>query len=83
MYKAPVDGEQNVQTRQCAVEKDNAEFHILATSYGNRNVTSENSPQDYISNSMQPPLPTLDLPKSGIFFRKQGGKPACRTIVHK
>ena len=54
----PTDGEQNAQARQCVLEKENAEFHIPAISLGNRNVTSENSPQDYNSNSVQPPLPT-------------------------
>ena len=63
----PTDGEQNAQSRQCAVEKENAEFHIPAISYGNRNLMSENSPQDYNSNSVQPPLPTIDLPNSGNF----------------
>ena len=67
----PVDGEQNAQTRQYAVEKDNAEFHIPATSYGRRNLTAENSPQDYISNSVQPPLPTTDLPNSGFFQKTE------------
>ena len=63
----PTDGEQNAQARQCAVEKENMEFHIPAISYGKRNTMSENSLPDYNSNSVQPPLPTLDLPNSEDF----------------
>ena len=55
------DGKQKAQARQCAIESRDTKFHIPAIPYGNRNVTSENSPEDYNSNSVQPPLPTLDL----------------------
>ena len=63
----PTDGEQNAQLRQCAVENRDAQFHIPATTYGNRNSMEENSPKDYTSYSVQLPLPTLDLPNSGKF----------------
>ena len=39
----PTDGEQKVQMREWSTETDNAEFHIPAIPYGNRNVIVENS----------------------------------------
>ena len=64
---SPVDGEQNAQPRQCAVENNNAEFHIPARMDGNRNLLADNSIKDYTQGDVQPPLPTLDLPNSGNF----------------
>ena len=71
---SPIVGEQNEQARQCAVEKEAVKFQPPVTSYGNRNSPAENSPQDYNSNSGQPPLPTLDLPNPEHFFQKTGRK---------
>ena len=79
----PTDDEQKAQERQCVIESRDTKFHIPAIPYGNRNVISENSPENYNSNSVQLPLPTSDFPQSKNKFRKQGGKPACRIIVHK
>ena len=42
-------------------------FHIPAIPYGNRNITTENSQGHSIYNTVQPPLPTLDLPDSEKF----------------
>ena len=67
----PTDGKQNAQPRQCAVENKNVQFYIPATTYGNRNFMEENSPKDYTSNNVQPPLPTLNLPDSGIFSKNR------------
>ena len=69
---SPIDGEQNAHARQCAVENKNTEFHIPARSNGNRNITAEISPQNYNQNSVQLPLPTLDLPNSGNFSENRG-----------
>ena len=60
----PTDGEQKAQMREWMPEKENAEFHIPAFSYRNRNLMVENSQEHSSSNSVQPPLPKLDLPDS-------------------
>ena len=39
----PTDGEQKAQMREWSTETDNAEFHIPAIPYGNRNIMVENS----------------------------------------
>ena len=63
----PTDGEQKAQMREWSTETDNTEFHIPAIPNGNRNLTVRNSQEHSSSNSMQPPLPTLDLPESENF----------------
>ena len=63
----PADGEQKAQMREWMPEKVNAEFHIPAIPYGNRNLMVENSQEHSSSNSVQLPLPTLDLPYSEKF----------------
>ena len=39
----PTDGEQKAQMKEWSTETDNAEFHIPAIPYGNRNVMVKNS----------------------------------------
>ena len=63
----PIDGEQKAQIREWSPETDNAEFQIPAIPYGNRNLMVGNSQEHSSSNSVQPPLPTLDLPESEFF----------------
>ena len=53
--------------REWSTETDNAEFYIPAIPNGNRNLTVENPQEHSSSNSVQLPLPTLDLPESEIF----------------
>ena len=48
-------------------EKENAEFHIPAIPYGDRNLTVKNSQEHSSSSSLAPPLPTLDLLESENF----------------
>ena len=82
----PTDGKQKAQMREWSTETQNIESHIPAIPCGNRDSTIENSQRHSSSNNVQPPLLTLDLPKSENlenFPEKQGGKPDCRTIVHK
>ena len=59
----PTDGKQKAQMREWSTETDNVEFHIPAIPYGNRDLMVENSQEHSSSNSVQPPLPTLDLPR--------------------
>ena len=63
----PTDGKQKAQIREWSTETDNTEFHIPAIPNGNRNPTVENSQEHSSSNSVQPPLHTLDLPESENF----------------
>ena len=79
----PTDGKQKAQMREWSTETDNTEFYIPAIPHRNRNVTVENFQEHSSPSSLTLPLLTLDLPESENFFRKQGGKPDCRTIVHK
>ena len=46
------------QMREWSTETDNADFHIPAIPYGNRNIMVKNS-QEHSSPSGLPPLPTL------------------------
>ena len=62
-----IDGEQKAQMREWSTETDNAEFHIPAIPNGNRNHMVKNFQRHSSSNSVQLPLPTLDLPKSKFF----------------
>ena len=79
----PTDGEQKAQMREWSTETDNAEFHIPAIPYGNRNEMVKNSQGHSLPSSLTLPLPSLDLPESEN-FSENGGKPDCRsTIVHK
>ena len=52
-------------------EKENAEFHIPAIPYGNRNLTVKNSQEHSSSSSLAPPLPTLDLLESENFLENR------------
>ena len=57
----PTDAEQKAQMREWSTETNNTEFHIPAIP------KVENSQEHSSSNSVQPPLPTLDLPESENF----------------
>ena len=63
----PTDGKQKVQMREWSTETDNAEFHIPAIPYGNRNIAVKNSQGHSLPNSLAPSLPSLDLPDSENF----------------
>ena len=63
----PTDGEQKAQMKEWSPETDNGEFDIPAIPYGNRNLTVENSQEHSSSNSVQLPMPTLDLLESENF----------------
>ena len=60
----PTDGEQKAQMREWSTETENTKSHIAAIPYGNRDCTIKNSQEHSSSNSVQLPLPTLDLPES-------------------
>ena len=56
----PTDGKQKAQIKEWMPEKENTEFHIPAILNGNKNLTVKNSQDNSSSNSVQPPLRTLD-----------------------
>ena len=60
----PTDGEQKAQMREWSIETENAEFHIPAIPYGNRNITVKNSQGHSLPSGLTLPPPTLDLPDS-------------------
>ena len=57
------DGKQKTQMREWSTETDNAEFHIPAIPFGNRNLTVKNSQGHSLPSGLVPPLPSLDLPE--------------------
>ena len=63
----PTDGKQKAQMREWSTETDNAEFHIPAIPYENRNVTVKNSQGHSLPIGLMPPLPALDLLESENF----------------
>ena len=50
--------------REWSTETDNAEFHIPAIPYKNRNIMVKNSQKHSSLSGLALPLPTLDLPES-------------------
>ena len=78
----PTEGEQIAQMKEWTTETRSIECNIPAISYRTRDCATKNSQRYASSNTVQPPLPRLDLPVSD-FFGKQGGKPDCRTIVYR
>ena len=79
----PMDGEQKAQMREWSTETDNAEFHIPAIPYGNRNVAVKNSQEHSSPSSLALPLPSLDLPDSKNFSENreenQIAEPLCTS----
>ena len=69
----PTDGEQKAQMREWSTETDNIESHTPAIPYGNRDCTIKNFQGHSSSNSVQLPLPTLDLLES----ESQNAEPLC------
>ena len=63
----PTDGEQKAQMREWSTETDDAEFHIPAIPYGNRNITVKNSQGHSLPSGLMLPLPSLDLSVSEFF----------------
>ena len=67
----PTDGEQKAQMREWSTETQNVKSHIPAFFYVNRHCVIKNSQRYASSNSVQPPLPTLDLPESDFLEDRQ------------
>ena len=80
-----MDGEQKAQMREWSTETDNAEFHIPAIPYWNRNVMVQNSQKHSSPSGLTPPLPSLDLPESENFSENreesQIAEPLCTSGI--
>ena len=66
----PTEGEQTAQMKEWTTETRSIESNISAIAYGTRDCVIENSQRHVSSNTVQLPLPSLDLPD-------------CRTIVYR
>ena len=78
----PTDGKQKAQMREWSTETQNVKSHIPAISYGNRDCVIRNFQRYASSNSVQPPLPMLDLLES--YFsenREKSQKNHCAQMV--
>ena len=60
----PTDGEQKAQMREWSTETENIKSHIPVIPFWTRDCMIVNFQGHSSSNSVQPPLPTLDLPES-------------------
>ena len=79
----PTEGKQKAQMREWPTETENAEFHIPAIPYGNRNVMVKNSQEHSSPSGLALPLPTLDRPESENFSENreesQIAEPLCTS----
>ena len=60
--------------REWSTETQNIKSHVLAIPYGNRDCMIKNAQRHSSSNSVQPPLPTLDLPESYFSENREGSQ---------
>ena len=60
----PTEGEQSAQMKECTTESRSVESNTPAIPYGIRDCSTKNSQENTSSDSVQLPLPRLDLPVS-------------------
>ena len=60
----PTEGEQTAQMKEWTTESRNVESNTQAIPYGIRDYSTENSQENTLSDTVQPPLLRLDLPVS-------------------
>ena len=77
------EGKQIAQMKEWSTETRSIKSNVPAIPYGTGDCATKNSKRYTSSNTVQQPLPRLYLPDSDFFFRKQGRKPDCRTIVYR
>ena len=77
------DGEQKNQMREWSTETENAEFHIPAIPYGDRNVMVKNYQEHSSPSSFPLPLPTLHLSESENFSENREENSQLAGLVHK
>ena len=90
IISTPTDDEQKAQMREWSTETDNAEFHMPAIPYGNRNLMVKNPQGHSLPSGLTLPFPSLDLQESGNFSENreesQIAEPLCTngtTLRHE
>ena len=81
----PTEGEQTAQMKEWSTETRSIESNIPAISYGTRDCVTKNSQRYASSNTVQPPLPRLDLPVSDFSENReesQIAEPLCTELLH-
>ena len=76
----PAEGEQTAQMKEWSTETRSIKSNIPAILYGNRDCVIKNSQRCASSNTVQPPLPRLDLPESDFSENReesQFAEPLC------
>ena len=77
----PTEGEQRAQMKEWMTESRKSESNIPAIPNTISDFVHENSQENTLSDSVEPPLPRLDLPKADLDFSENGGN--CRIIVYR
>ena len=77
----PTEDEQTAQMKEWTTESRSVESNTSVIPCGIRDCSIKNSQENTSSNTVQPPLPRLDLPASDFSENRQ--KLDCRTIVYR
>ena len=67
----PTEGQQTAQIKEWTTETRSIKSNVPAIPYGTRDCATENSQRFASSNTVQPPLPRLDLPDSENLSEKR------------
>ena len=70
----PTEGEQTAQMKEWSTEPRSIKSNVAAIPYGTRNCVNENSQRYASSNTVQLPLPRLDLPESDFLENREESK---------
>ena len=81
----PTEGKQTAQMKEWTTESRSVESNTPAIPYGIRDCSTENSQEYTSSNTVQPPLPRLDLPVSDFSENReesQIAEPLCTSSIY-
>ena len=70
----PIEGEQKAQMKEWSTETRSMESNVPAIPYGTRDCAIKKSQRYSSSNTVQPPLPRLDLPVSDFSENREEGQ---------
>ena len=70
----PIEGERTAQTKEGTTESRSVKSNTPAIPYGIRGCSTENSQENTSSDTVQLPLPTLDLPVSDFSENREGSQ---------
>ena len=76
----PTEGKQIAQMKEWTIESRSVKSNTPAIPYGIRDCSTENSQENTSSDTVQPPLPRLDLPESDFSENReesQTAEPLC------